>query len=226
MTLFGKLRAKLSFANVTSLLALFIALGGVAWAQSLPKNSVGAPQIRTDAVSRSEIKAKAVAGGEVKDRSLVGATEIKQNTLTGGQIADGTVALADLAANAVDGSKVVNGSLGGAEVATGTFLGGAVTVQRDQAVADVADGASVSLSAFCPDGQTAIGGGYRGDFSDSEETDVGTSRPIISSTNGAAPDDNGTFTGWRATIENPAGGVAAGIRPEVWVVCAAVPATP
>jgi hypothetical protein len=184
-------------------------------------------------VSRSEIKTKAVAAAEIKDRSLFGNTEIKQNTLTGGEITDGTVALADHAANSVDGSKVVDGSLGGGdvtdgslgagEVVAGTFLGGSVTVQREQAAADVADGASVSLSVHCPAGQTAIGGGYRGDATDSEETDVGSSRPIISTGNGNPPDDNGAFTGWRATIENPAGGVAAGIRPEAWVICAKLP---
>jgi hypothetical protein len=232
MTLFRKLRARMSFANVTSMMALFVALSGIAWAQSLPKNSVGAKQIRADAVSRSEIKAKAVAGAEVKDRSLTN-VETKQNTLTGTELADGGVGLLDLAANSVNGAKVVDASLTGGDVndgtlaasdlPAGTFLGGSVTVQREQAAADVADGASVSLNAFCPEGQTALGGGYRGDATDSEETDVGSNRPIISTGNGNPPDDNGTFTGWRATIENPAGGVAAGIRPEVWVICAKLP---
>ena len=52
---------KFSYANVISSLALFIALGGVSYAAvKLPRNSVGALQI----------KANAVSGGKVKDGSL------------------------------------------------------------------------------------------------------------------------------------------------------------
>ena len=65
-----RLREQLSFANVTALLALFIALGGTAYAVSLPRNSVGAAQIRTGAVGAGEIRSKAVRSSEVRDRSL------------------------------------------------------------------------------------------------------------------------------------------------------------
>ncbi|MEA2387487.1 MAG: hypothetical protein QOG41_260 [Thermoleophilaceae bacterium] len=55
------IRRRLTFANVMSTIAVFIALGGTGYAvTSLPKDSVGAKQIRTGAV-RSK---------EVKDRSL------------------------------------------------------------------------------------------------------------------------------------------------------------
>ena len=51
----------LSYANVTASLALFIALGGISWAAvTLPRNSVGAKQIKTNAVG----------SGEVEDRTL------------------------------------------------------------------------------------------------------------------------------------------------------------
>jgi hypothetical protein len=47
-----------TFANVMSSLALFVALGGASYAAvSLPKNSVGAKQIRAGAVDNSKIKA-------------------------------------------------------------------------------------------------------------------------------------------------------------------------
>lgn len=49
------------YANVTATLALFIALGGTSWAVStLPRNSVGTPQLR----------AGAVTGAKVRDGSL------------------------------------------------------------------------------------------------------------------------------------------------------------
>ncbi|MGK2878503.1 MAG: hypothetical protein ACSLFF_08010 [Solirubrobacterales bacterium] len=56
------LRSKLTFANVVSLLALFVALGGTSYAVTkLPKNSVGAKQLRKSAVTSFK----------VKDRSLL-----------------------------------------------------------------------------------------------------------------------------------------------------------
>src|SRR5919205_1265844 len=52
-----RLRQKLSYANVTATLALFIALGGSSYAAlRLPRNSVGSAQIRTGAVHSSEVK--------------------------------------------------------------------------------------------------------------------------------------------------------------------------
>src|SRR3954447_7964762 len=52
-----RLRARLSYANVMATLALFIALGGSSYAAvKLPRNSVGATQIRAGAVRSSEVK--------------------------------------------------------------------------------------------------------------------------------------------------------------------------
>ena len=255
MTLFRKLRTHLSFANVTSLMALFIALSGVAWAASLPRNSVGVVQIKTNGVSRAEIKKNAVSNDELKDGAVnateigdgtVGATELGLNSVNGSKIGDGTVALADLAPNSIDGSKVVDGSLGGAEVtdgslgtgdvAAGTFLGGKVTAQYEVAAAalgETATGQGTSYDVHCPEGQVAIGGGGRGDATDSEFTVIHSSRPITSTTSSGPPVDNGTFTGWRITVTNPVGdlpqdagspGPADGaILPEVWVLCAGAP---
>jgi hypothetical protein len=50
-------RPKLTYANVTASLALFLALGGTSYAVvSLPNNSVGQRQIRTGAVRSSDVK--------------------------------------------------------------------------------------------------------------------------------------------------------------------------
>jgi hypothetical protein len=64
------MRKRLSYGNVVSSLALFIALGGTSYALTLPRNSVGSQQIRGAAVRASEIRAGAVRSSEVKDRSL------------------------------------------------------------------------------------------------------------------------------------------------------------
>ncbi|HEX3362595.1 MAG TPA: hypothetical protein VHS74_16500 [Solirubrobacterales bacterium] len=55
----GLLRRHLTYANVAASLALFLALGGAAYAATqLPKNSVGTNQIRKEAVTASKIAKK------------------------------------------------------------------------------------------------------------------------------------------------------------------------
>ena len=58
----GSLRGKFTYANVIATLALFLALGGGAYAAiQLPKNSVGAKQIKSGAVTPAKISPAAVA---------------------------------------------------------------------------------------------------------------------------------------------------------------------
>src|SRR4051794_33433858 len=61
---------RLSYANVTATLALFLALGGTSYALTLPRNSVGSKQIRSKAVGTSELRSGAVRSGDVRNRSL------------------------------------------------------------------------------------------------------------------------------------------------------------
>jgi hypothetical protein len=57
-----KLRAKLTFANTMSVIAVFLALSGVGYAAfKLPKNSVGPKQIRNGAVNENKLSASAKA---------------------------------------------------------------------------------------------------------------------------------------------------------------------
>jgi hypothetical protein len=65
VTMLHKIRRRASFANVTSLLALFVALGGSAWA--LQANSVGTRQLKDNAV-----KTKKIADSAVKTRKIAG----------------------------------------------------------------------------------------------------------------------------------------------------------
>jgi hypothetical protein len=64
------IRQRLSYANITASIALFIALGGTSYALSLPHNSVGSAQLRHDSVGRSEIRKRAVRSAELNDRSI------------------------------------------------------------------------------------------------------------------------------------------------------------
>jgi hypothetical protein len=55
----GFLRRHLSYANVAATLALFLALGGAAYAATqLPRDSVGTPQLKKGAVTASKIAKK------------------------------------------------------------------------------------------------------------------------------------------------------------------------
>src|SRR3954453_2385424 len=70
-----------TYAGVTATLALFIALGGGAYAAAtLPANSVGARQIKKNAVERAKLKNNAVDASKVLDNSLTGA-DVKESTL-------------------------------------------------------------------------------------------------------------------------------------------------
>ncbi len=66
-----RLRSQLTFANVTAVIALFVALGGGAYAAtSLPKNSVGANQIKANAVTGAKIKNGAVTAAKIAPGSI------------------------------------------------------------------------------------------------------------------------------------------------------------
>src|SRR3954454_10523296 len=67
----ARLRARLTYANVMSTLAVFIALGGTTYAAAtLPRNSVGSAQLRANAVGASELRAGAVRSTDIRDRSI------------------------------------------------------------------------------------------------------------------------------------------------------------
>jgi hypothetical protein len=194
-------RAHLKFANVISLVALFVALGGTGYAAvKLPKNSVGSSQIKKNAVSSSKVKNGALLATDFKAGQLPAGA-------TGPQGAKGD--------KGTDGTNGTNG-------APGTI--GAVTVQTGVATTDLAAGNKASFNAKCPAGQQAIAGGGRGDDTQSQFTNVGSSRPAVSTS--APPNEPPAagqgFDEWRITV-NALSGAPAGIRPQVWVMCAAAP---
>ena len=197
------MRTRLSFANVMSVIAVFIALGGTTYAAvTLPKNSVKAKQIAKNAVGASEIKSSAVRTAEVKDGALLA------QDFAAGQLPQG--------AKGDEGDKGDKGDKGDTGD-TGTF--GSITTQFFQAPADLADGNNMSYGAFCPAGKVGVAGGGRGDDTLSEQTILTNTRPAISSSNTEPPLAGQGFTGWRITVVNPTGGATTGIKPEVWVVC-------
>jgi hypothetical protein len=163
----------------------------------LPKNSVGADQIKTNGVGSSEVK-----NGSLKK------VDFKASDLP-------------IGATGPQGLKGENGT-NGTNGAPGTI--GPVTVQTAAATADLTAGNKVSVTATCLDGQQAIAGGGRGDDQQSQFTNVGSSRPAQTTTMppNEPPAAGQGFNSWRITV-NALTGAPAGIRPQVWVMCAAAP---
>ncbi|HEX3325223.1 MAG TPA: hypothetical protein VHR65_08865 [Solirubrobacterales bacterium] len=65
------LRSKLTYANVIATIALFLALGGGAWAAtSLPKNSIGTAQLRNGAVTGEKVRVGSLIAGDFAEGEL------------------------------------------------------------------------------------------------------------------------------------------------------------
>ncbi|MGH2985140.1 MAG: hypothetical protein ACRDLO_00435, partial [Solirubrobacterales bacterium] len=75
-----KLASHLSYSRVVSTLALFLALGGGAYAISLGKNDVKSRNIAKGAVKSSDVAKKTLRGADVKPDSL-GGSKIIESTL-------------------------------------------------------------------------------------------------------------------------------------------------
>ncbi|HET8813407.1 MAG TPA: hypothetical protein VFM51_00440, partial [Solirubrobacterales bacterium] len=92
------IRKRLTYANVMSSIAVFVVLGGAAFAAvQLPKNSVGTKQLKKNAVSKAKIKKNAVVGSKVQNGSLSAAD-------IGGAVNDSS-ALGGKAASAYQGKE-------------------------------------------------------------------------------------------------------------------------
>lgn len=66
-----KLRPHLTYANVASSVALFLALGGVSYAAvALPKNSVGSAQLKKNAVTAAKVKNGSLGLGDFRKGQL------------------------------------------------------------------------------------------------------------------------------------------------------------
>ena len=79
----GRVRPKLSFANVVSLIALFLALSGGAYAAVAAKNTVTSKSIKKGAVKSADIaNDKGVKSADVGANALTGA-DINEGSLSG-----------------------------------------------------------------------------------------------------------------------------------------------
>jgi hypothetical protein len=174
----SRLKAWLSFPNAVALLALFVALGGSAYAAGvLPVNSVGTAQLK---------------GGSV----------------TSGKVKDGTLKAADIAKAQLDegprGSRGPAGPAGGVDTSQFSttavsdlryLRGGLVTVVGSSTISPNNFG---SATATCPAGHQAIAGGVL--TSGAGFTFITSSHPVIEDQNVSTLSDglHSAPTAWRA----------------------------
>jgi len=74
------MRPRFTYANVMATIAVFIALGGSAYAFHLGKNSVGPKQLKKNAVTTTKVKDQAITASKIKNGTLTG-SQIDVSTL-------------------------------------------------------------------------------------------------------------------------------------------------
>lgn len=110
------IRARLTYSNVVSTLALFLVLcGGAAYAAKVGKKSVGSSQLKANAVTTAKIKANAITTRKIK-RNAVANAKIKNGAVETEKIADGTVSRTDLNTATMPFSRIVFETRGNATV--------------------------------------------------------------------------------------------------------------
>ncbi len=175
-----RVRRHLSYANVMATAAVFIALGGSAYAMAqLPRNSVGAAQIKRGAVGASELRKSAVSSRSIRDRSIkLGDISVSARSLlrgaTGNPGPSGPAGVALHAAinsggTAVRGNATAFSHQGGSGLYTVTFGRDVSTCEATATLAAVpngpaidqptpgrvtvgADGTSIAVRTFDADG--------------------------------------------------------------------------
>jgi hypothetical protein len=169
-TMLRPLRSRLSYANVTSTLALVLALGGgTAYATSQIRKS----DIGYHAVTASKIAFNAVTGSKVRNSSL-----------TGGDLRNSTITASD----------VRNGSLRSEDFGAGQLPKGEKGEKGDPAAA-VFGVVSASGTVTNGKGITAVSPGDPGVYSVTFNQDVSKCAVVGTvATSGAGADDGGTVT--------------------------------
>ncbi|MDX6608095.1 MAG: hypothetical protein QOF85_20 [Solirubrobacterales bacterium] len=100
-------RQRLSYSNVIATMALFIALGGVAVAAGLPRNSVGPRQLKRGAVTAAKIRKQAVTSAKLAPQSVING-KLGPNSVGPGNIGNGAVTTAKLAKGSVIAETIKN----------------------------------------------------------------------------------------------------------------------
>jgi hypothetical protein len=176
---------------VVALIALFVALGGSAYAAvNLPPNSVGAKQLKNGAITPAKIQNGAVTNSKIQNGAVTNA-KIGNDAITSANVMAGSLLPADFAAGTFPGPPVVRSS------STALFTGG-----------------TSSIVAQCLPGEYAMGGGVSVRGGGSSGAVITDNAPEGPGNTGPPPDGN-PATGWRGSAESSTGPISL----LVWAIC-------
>jgi hypothetical protein len=192
----SSLQPALTFANVTSCVALFLALGGTGYAAvTLPRNSVGAKQIKAGAVDSSKVKDGALVAGDFKAGQLPAGAKGDAGPKgdTGASGANGERGAQGLAGtDGTDGTDGQPGANGASTVTvrstTGTFPYTCMPPASGAGTVYTCTAPQQTVTANCNSGERATGGGYATPTGGVQAPNESTPSPAV-----------GTPTGWRVT---------------------------
>jgi hypothetical protein len=200
--------SRLTYANIVSTLALFLALTtGTVYAANewtganivdgsltaadlavgtigtlrVQDNSLQAADLAPDSVGTSEISADAVGSAEIATDG-VGATEIANGSIDSGEIVNDSLLAADLAAGSVGSSEIATGAVGAAEILTGA-VGTSEVANSSLTGLDLAGGAGTGVFNLSAG---AVANGRCEDF-DAGVPGAVVGDAVIVSLDGAAP---------------------------------------
>jgi hypothetical protein len=204
-----KIRKHLTYANVVASLALFLVIGGGAAyaAGHVGRNSVGARQLRADAVTGEKVKDGSLTGADVNAATL-GEVPLAKSaagappTGAAGGALSGNYPNPQIVNRAITGAKLAAGIPHGVHVVTGESPG--ISSEPRQ-----------RAEVRCPEGERAIGGGaFAPFFGATDFVALSSSSPLESSTNSRE------YDGWQATAIEVNGGSTQTWAVRVYSVCA------
>jgi hypothetical protein len=194
------IRARLTFANCVSLVALFVALGGTSYAVatgSIDSREIKNNTVRSKDLRNNNVRGKDIRNGTVRSRD-VGNSSLLARDFAPGQLPQGA-----------QGAQGAQGPQGPAGVV------GNLTVRRLDL--PLLDGTSNSGSVACPAGEKIIAGSVNVSDALSPDLTITVSRP----SQGAGqlvPASGEAFDRWRGAATNPAAGTG-DVTLRVWAIC-------
>jgi hypothetical protein len=145
----NRIRPRLTYANVMSSIAVFMLLGGGAYATidrqirtaDIQNRAVTKPKLAKGAVGTAKIDRRAVGTGKIK-ANAVGIGKMKDNSVGTDQLRDGSVEMDKIGNEAVGTEKIQNDAVGTEQVAAESITTGKLAPQAVEH-GKLADGAVI-----------------------------------------------------------------------------------